>query len=40
MTLVPQVADALKKEIQDRFIPVVAAGGIADSRGLVAALAL
>lgn len=31
--LVPQVADAIK-------IPVVAAGGIADARGLVAALAL
>jgi enoyl-[acyl-carrier protein] reductase II len=33
LTLVPQVADAVK-------IPVVAAGGIADSRGVVAALAL
>ncbi|MDD5189814.1 MAG: nitronate monooxygenase [Dehalococcoidales bacterium] len=33
MSLVPQVVDALK-------IPVVAAGGIADARGLVAALAL
>ncbi len=33
MTLVPQVVDAVK-------IPVVAAGGIADARGLVAALAL
>ncbi len=32
-TLVPQVVDAVK-------IPVVAAGGIADARGLVAALAL
>jgi enoyl-[acyl-carrier protein] reductase II len=33
LTLVPQVADAVS-------IPVVAAGGIADARGLVAALAL
>lgn len=33
MALVPQVADAVK-------IPVVAAGGIADGRGLVASLAL
>jgi nitronate monooxygenase len=40
MALVPQVVDVLKKEIQDRFIPVVAAGGIAGGRGLVAALAL
>lgn len=33
MALVPQVVDAVK-------IPVIAAGGIADSRGIVAALAL
>jgi enoyl-[acyl-carrier protein] reductase II len=33
MTLVPQVVDAVK-------LPVIAAGGIADARGLVAALAL
>ena len=33
LTLVPQVVDAVK-------IPVVAAGGIADARGIVAALAL
>jgi nitronate monooxygenase len=40
MALVPQIVDALKKEIKDRSIPVIAAGGIADGRGLVAALAL
>jgi enoyl-[acyl-carrier protein] reductase II len=33
MSLVPQVVDALK-------IPVIAAGGIADGRGMVAAMAL
>lgn len=33
MTLIPQVSDAVK-------IPVIAAGGIADSRGVVAAFAL
>jgi len=33
MALVPQVADAVK-------VPVIAAGGIADARGIVAALAL
>ena len=33
MSLVPQVVDAVK-------VPVIAAGGIADSRGIVAALAL
>ena len=40
MALVPQIVDALKKEIQDKSIPVVAAGGIADGRGPLAALAL
>jgi nitronate monooxygenase len=40
MALVPQIVDALKREIKDRSIPVIAAGGIADGRGLVAALAL
>jgi nitronate monooxygenase len=40
MALVPQIVDALKKDIEARSIPVVAAGGIADGRGLLAALAL
>jgi nitronate monooxygenase len=40
MALVPQVVDALKKEIQSKSIPVIAAGGIADGRGLLVALAL
>ena len=40
MALVPQIVDALKSEIKDRSIPVIAAGGIADGRGLLAALAL
>jgi nitronate monooxygenase len=40
MSLVPQVVDSLKKEIRDKSIPVVAAGGISDGRGLLAALAL
>jgi nitronate monooxygenase len=40
MALVPQIVDNLKKEIKDRSIPVIAAGGIVDGRGLVAALAL
>jgi nitronate monooxygenase len=39
MALVPQVVDALKKEGKEE-LPVVAAGGIADGRGLLAALAL
>ena len=41
MSLVPHVVDSLRKEIKDKSIPpVVAAGGISDGRGLVAALAL
>jgi nitronate monooxygenase len=40
MALVPQIVDALKREIKDRSIPVIAAGGISDGRGLIAALAL
>lgn len=40
MALVPQIVDVVEKEVQDRPIPVVAAGGIADGRGLLAALAL
>ncbi|HYZ50729.1 MAG TPA: nitronate monooxygenase [Nitrososphaeraceae archaeon] len=45
MTLVPQIVDALsgiEDKSQDEVynIPVIAAGGIADGRGLVAALAL
>jgi nitronate monooxygenase len=41
MSLVPHIVDNLRKEIKDKSIPpVVAAGGISDGRGLVAALAL
>jgi NAD(P)H-dependent flavin oxidoreductase YrpB (nitropropane dioxygenase family) len=41
MPLVPQVVDAIRKEGRTaENIPVVAAGGIADGRGLVAVLAL
>jgi nitronate monooxygenase len=39
MALAPQVVDALKKEGKEE-LPVIAAGGIADGRGLLAALAL
>ena len=38
MTLVPEVADLLAREIPNT--PLVAAGGIADGRGLAAALML
>jgi nitronate monooxygenase len=41
MSLVPQIIDTLRKEIKGKTIPpVVAAGGISDGRGFVAALAL
>ena len=41
MSLVPYVVDNLRKEIKDKSLPpVVAAGGISDGRGLVAALTL
>jgi nitronate monooxygenase len=40
MSLVPQIADSLREQIKDKVIPVVAAGGISDGRGLAAALAL
>jgi nitronate monooxygenase len=40
MALVPPIVDALKKEIKDKLVPVVAGGGIVDGRGLLAALAL
>jgi nitronate monooxygenase len=43
MTLVPQIVDALSRigEKEEAYnIPVIAAGGITDGRGLVAALAL
>ena len=41
MALVPQVVDAIKKKGRSsENIPVVAAGGIADGRGLAAVLAL
>jgi nitronate monooxygenase len=40
ISLVPQVIDSLRKEIKDKTIPVIAAGGISDGRGFFAALAL
>ena len=40
MALVPQMVDELKKEVKDKTIPVIAAGGIVDGRGLLAALSL
>lgn len=41
MALIPQIVDGLEKEIKDKPAPpIIAAGGISDGRGLVAALAL
>lgn len=40
MSLIPEVADMLAEEHQDVDIPIVAAGGIMDGRGIAAALAL
>jgi nitronate monooxygenase len=40
MSLVPQIVDSLREQIKDKVVPVVAAGGISDGRGVVAALAL
>lgn len=40
ISIVPEVKDMLKAEFADRQIPVLAAGGIVDGRGVVAALAL
>lgn len=40
MTLIPQVADALKNKSSDAVIPLIAAGGIASGRAMMAAFAL
>ncbi len=40
MALIPQVVDGLEREVKGKFIPVIAAGGIADGRGIIAALSL
>lgn len=40
MSLVPEIADVLRDEFPDKEIAVWAAGGIADGRGVAAALAL
>lgn len=40
VSLVPEVRDMLRTEFPDREVALIAAGGIADGRGVVAALAL
>lgn len=40
VSLVPEVRDMLDREFPDRGISIVAAGGIADGRGVAGALAL
>ena len=40
ITLVPEISDMLADEYKGLGIPIVAAGGIMDDRGIVAALAL
>ncbi|PLB55290.1 putative 2-nitropropane dioxygenase family oxidoreductase [Aspergillus steynii IBT 23096] len=40
MTLLPDVADMLSSEFPDRRVPILAAGGIMDGRGVAASLAL
>jgi nitronate monooxygenase len=40
MTLLPEVSDMLKREYPERNIPLLAAGGIMDGRGVAAALML
>lgn len=40
ITLVPEISDMLADEYKSLGIPIVAAGGIMDDRGIVAALAL
>ena len=40
MTLVPEIADMLAEEEKSVTVPIIAAGGIMDGRGVAAALAL
>jgi NAD(P)H-dependent flavin oxidoreductase YrpB (nitropropane dioxygenase family) len=40
MTLVPEIADMLTENEESATVPIIAAGGIMDGRGVVAALAL